>query len=180
MEVYAHSSLEPPLEYNQDQAPFIFDESKFILTFLTLLEVKKILCSFRLLLEVKTGKEIPGVIKIIVPRKVFSKQFCFIRCRRQHLQIVEKRRYSRFAFVENTISNSPKVLRGKFSGSDGLFCCISICKFDSFTNSFATISSLSELYFRFRRFILLVQIKEVIICSYHVTYAFQSESTLYS
>ena len=35
----------------------------------------------------------------------------------------------------------------------------SICKFGSFKNSFETITSLSGLYFRFRRFILLVQKK---------------------
>ena len=37
-----------------------------------------------------------------------------------------------------------------FLGSDGLFCFSSICKFDSFKNPFATITSLSELYFRFK------------------------------
>ena len=53
-------------------------------------------------------------------------------------------------------------MRAKFLGSNGLFCFISICKFDSFKNPFATITSLPELYFRFRRFILLIQIKKVI------------------
>ena len=38
-------------------------------------------------------------------------------------------RYSRFTFVGNTISNSAKVLRDKFLGSDGLFSLISICEF---------------------------------------------------
>ena len=69
-------------------------------------------------------------------------------------------RYSRFTFVENTISNSPKVPRTKFLGSDGLFCFISICKFGSFKNPFAMITSLLDFYFRFRRFILLVQVKK--------------------
>ena len=36
-----------------------FDESRFVMTFLTILRVMKILCSFRLVLEGKTGKEIP-------------------------------------------------------------------------------------------------------------------------
>ena len=38
-------------------------------------------------------------------------------------------------------------------------CFSRICKFGSFKNPFATITSLSELYFWFRRFILLVQTK---------------------
>ena len=48
------------------------------------------------------------------------------------------------------IDNSPKVPRAKFLGTDELFCFISICKFDGFKNPFATITSLSELYFRWR------------------------------
>ena len=54
---------------------------------------------------------------------------------------VDKRRYNSFAFVENTICNSPKVPRAKFLGSHRLFCFISLCKFGSFKNSFATITS---------------------------------------
>ena len=106
------------------------------------------------------------VIKIRVLRKVFSTQFCFITCRRQHFQAVEQRRCNRFTFAENTISNSSKVTRAMFLGSNGLFCFISICKFGSFCNDyknpFATITSLSELYIRSRRFIILIQTKKVI------------------
>ena len=38
--------------------PDVFDESKFVMTFLTILGVMEILCSFRLVLERKTGKAI--------------------------------------------------------------------------------------------------------------------------
>ena len=69
-------------------------------------------------------------------------------------------------FVENTISNWPKVTRAKFLGSNGPFCFISICKFGSFKNCFARITNLSELYFIIRRFILLVQMKKVISMHY--------------
>ena len=37
--------------------PDAFDKSRFIMTFLTILEVTEILCSFKLVLEEKTGKE---------------------------------------------------------------------------------------------------------------------------
>ena len=63
-----------------------------------------------------------------------------------------------------TVSNLPKVLRAL--RSDGLFCSSSICKFASFKNPFAMITSLSKLYFRFRRFTLLVQAKKVISMNY--------------
>ena len=39
---------------------------------------------------------------------------------------------------------------------------ISKCKFGSFKNPFATVTSLSELYFRIKRFISLLQTKKVI------------------
>ena len=54
MKVQAHSSLEPPLQ----SGPSTFDESRFIMTFLIILGVTEILCSFRLVVEWKTGKEI--------------------------------------------------------------------------------------------------------------------------
>ena len=76
MKVQAHSPLEPPLEHNQDQMPLM---NQGLLTFLAILGVTEILRSFRLVLEGKTG----------VLRKVFSKQFCFIRCRRRHLWAIE-------------------------------------------------------------------------------------------
>ena len=76
----------------------------------------------------------------------------------RRLQLIKKT----FTFIENAISNSPKVPRATFLGSDGLFCFNSIHKFGSFKNPFATINSLPELYFRFRRFSLLVQTKKVI------------------
>ena len=62
--------------------------------------------------------------------------------------------------------NSPKAPGAKFLGSDGHFCFISICKFCNFKNPFATITSLSELYFRYRSFMLLVQMKKMISMNY--------------
>ena len=41
-----------------------------------------------------------------------------------------------------------------------------MCKFDSFKNTFATITSLPKLYFKFRRFILLVQTNEMASMNY--------------
>ena len=40
-------------------APDAFDKSKFIMTFQTILRITEILCSSQLVLEGKTGKEIP-------------------------------------------------------------------------------------------------------------------------
>ena len=40
--------------------PDTFDESRLVITFLTILGVMEILCGFRLVLGRKTDKEIPG------------------------------------------------------------------------------------------------------------------------
>ena len=99
-----------------------FDELKVHYEFLTILGVTEILCSFRLVLEGKTGNELSES--------------------------------SRLEFLETFLANNfaLSVTEAKFLESGGLFNFINICKFGSFKNPF-------ELYFRFRRFILLVQTK---------------------
>ena len=105
---------------------------------------------FQLLLEGKTGKEIPES---------------------SILEFLEKFSANNFALSDAEDNTSGPLNRGgiadlpllcKFLESNRLFCFISTCKFGSFKNPFATITSLSELYFRIRRFILLIQMKEVI------------------
>ena len=69
MNVQAHSSLESPLEYTG------LWRIRFVMTFLTILGVMELLCSFRLVLEGKTGKEIPesSRLKIVwFPKIVWS------------------------------------------------------------------------------------------------------------
>ena len=44
--------------------PDAFDKSRLIRTFLTILEVTEILCSFKLVLEGNTGKEIPELSRL--------------------------------------------------------------------------------------------------------------------
>ena len=75
--------------------------------------VTEILCSFRLVLEGKIGKQTPESSR---------------------LQLLDMFSDSRFTFVENTFSDSPKVPRAQFLGNDGLLCFINICKFGSFKN----------------------------------------------
>ena len=55
------------------------------------------------------------------------------------------------------------------SHNTACFCFISIHKFGRFKNPFETITNLPGLYFRFRRFILLLQTKKVISMNYHST-----------
>ena len=55
MKVQIHNSSEPPLQ----SGPYAFAESRLVMIFLTSFGVPEILCSFRLVLEGKAGKEIP-------------------------------------------------------------------------------------------------------------------------
>ena len=106
---------------------------------------------FRLVLEGKTDKKIPKSSESL--KKFLANNFILSDAEVNTCEpSVEQRRYRRLTFVENNISNLPKVPRAKFLKCDGLFRLINICKFDSFKNAFATITSLSELYFTFRNF----------------------------
>ena len=55
--------------------PDAFDKSRFIMTFLTILGVTEILCSFKLVLEGKTGKEIPESSRLEFLEKFSANNF---------------------------------------------------------------------------------------------------------
>ena len=117
----------------------------------------EILCRFRLVLEGKIGKEIPDSSRLEILEKFLANSFALSDAEDNTSGALNRGGIADLP-VENT-RNSPKVSRAKFLGSDGIFCFSGICKFGSFKSPFATITSLSELYSRFRRFILLLQIK---------------------
>ena len=58
-----------------ESGPDAFDESRFAMTFLTILEVMDILCSFRLVLQGKTGKEIPESSRFEFLEKFLANNF---------------------------------------------------------------------------------------------------------
>ena len=66
-----------------------FDESRFVITSLTILGVMDILCSFRLVLEKKTDKEKPESSRFELLEKFLANNFALSDARRQHLWFVE-------------------------------------------------------------------------------------------
>ena len=58
--------------------PDVFDESRFVMTFLTILGVMEILCSFTLLLERETGKEIPELSRLDSLEKFLANSFALL------------------------------------------------------------------------------------------------------
>ena len=55
--------------------PDAFDESRFVITFLTILGVTEILCNFRLLIEGKTGKEMSESSRLEFLEKFLANNF---------------------------------------------------------------------------------------------------------
>ena len=73
MKVQAHSSFRNTTEIQS--GPDAFDESRFVMTFLTILGVMEILCSFRLVLEGKTGKEISESSRLELSENFLANKF---------------------------------------------------------------------------------------------------------
>ena len=55
-----------------------FDKSRFVITFLTILGVTEILCSFRLVLDGKKGKEIPESSRLEFLEKFSANNFALL------------------------------------------------------------------------------------------------------
>ena len=127
----------------------------------------EILCSFRLVLEGKTGKEIPESSRFEFSEKFLANNFALSDAEDNTSGPPNRGGIADLPLLRTLLAIGQKSQEPSFwEVMDELFCFSKICKFGSFKNPFATITSLSELYFRFRRFILLVQTKKVISMNY--------------
>ena len=59
-------------------APDTFEESRVVMTYLTILWATEIFCSFGLVLEEKTGKEIPESSKLEFLEKLLANNFALL------------------------------------------------------------------------------------------------------
>ena len=106
--------------------------------------VTEILCSFKLVLEGKTGKEIPESSRLEFSERFSANNFALSNAEDNTSGLLNSRGIADLPLLRT-------LLAIQVSGSNGLFCFISICKFGSFKNPFVMITSLSELYFGIRR-----------------------------
>ena len=137
--------------------PDAFDESRFVMT---ILGVTEVICSFRLVLERKTGKEIPKSSRLEFLEKFLANNFALSDAEDNTSGLLNRGGIADLPLLRTLLAIHQKSRELSFwEVMDS--CFSSICKFSSFKKLFATITSLSELYFRFRRFILLVQMKKV-------------------
>ena len=95
------------------------------MTFLTILGVTEKLCSFKLVLEGKTGEEIPESSRLEFLEKFSANNFALSDAEDNTSGPLIRGGMTDLPLL-NTLSNSPKVTRPKFLGSNGLFYFISI------------------------------------------------------
>ena len=91
------------------------------MAFLTILGVKEMLCSFRLVPERKISKEIPESSRLEFLEKLSANNFALSDAEYNTSGPLHRGSVADLPFVENTIGNSPKVPRAKFMGSYGLY-----------------------------------------------------------
>ena len=117
----------------------------------------EILCSFRLVLEGKTGIEIPEWSRLEFLEKILANTFALSDA--EVTAPLNRGGISDLPLLRRLLSTLPEVLRAKFLGTDGHFCFTSMHVWQ------LQEPSLSEPYFRFRRFILLLQLEKKISMS---------------
>ena len=135
------------------------------MTFLTTLGNTETLCSFKLVLEEKTGKEIPESSRLDFLEKFSVNSFALSDAQDNTSSPLNKGGIADLPLLRTLLAIHQKSREPSFWEVMNS-CFMSICKFGNFKNPFAMITSLSELYFRSRRFILLVQTKKLISMSY--------------
>ena len=76
--------------------PDAFDESRFVMTFLTILRVMEILCSFGLVLEGKTGKGIPESSRLDLIETFLASNFALLDAEDCLMEINKKYSYRKY------------------------------------------------------------------------------------
>ena len=132
---------------------------------LTILGVLEILCSFRLVLEGKIAKEIPESSRLKFLEKFSANNFALSDAEDSTSGLLNRGGIVDLPLLR-TLLAIHQISRESSFWEVIDSCFISICKFGSFKNPSATITSLSELCFSIRRFILLIETKKVISMNY--------------
>ena len=129
--------------------PDALDESRFVMTFLTILGVMDILCSFRLVLEGKTGKEIPESSRFEFLEKFLANNFALSDAEDNTSVPLNRGGTADLPLLRILLAIRQKSREPSFwEVMDS--CFSSVCKFGSFKNPFTMITSQSEIYFRFK------------------------------
>ena len=134
------------------------------MAFLTNFGVTEIFCNFRLVLEGRAGKEVPESSRLGYIQKFLASNFALSDAEDNTSGALNRGGIADLLLLRTLLTICQKSQNPSFWKGWTLFI-ISMCKGGSFKNPFTTNINLSKLYFRFRRFILLVQMKKVISVS---------------
>ena len=124
MKVQAHNSLEPSLEYNQDQMPLMNQDSLW--PFQPSWELQKYY-------EVsgKMGKQIPKSSRSEFLEKFLAKNFALSDAEDNTSEHLNRGGIADLVLLKTLLAIHQKY---KFLGSHGVFCSFSTCKFGSLKN----------------------------------------------
>ena len=123
------------------------------MTFLTILGVTEIPCSFILVLEGKAGKGMPENLILKFLDKFLGSNFALIDGEDNIFRSLNRRGAEDFLLLRALLAICQKPREPSFWKVMDTFYFICKCTSSSFKNSFVTITSLPELCFRFRRYI---------------------------
>ena len=135
------------------------------MTFLTILGAMEILCSFRLVLERKTGKDMCKSSRLGFLKKFSATNFALSDAEDNISWPLNRGGIADLPLLRTLLASCQKSLEPSL-WEVRIFSFTSIYKFGSFKNPSVRITSLSELYFTIKRFILLVQTQKVISMNY--------------
>ena len=128
---------------------------------LTILGVMRVLCSLRVVLE---GKEIPESLRLELFDKFLVNNFVLSDAEDNTSGPLNRGVRADLPLLKTLLAIRHKSPESQVSGKG--YTLLFYSKFGSSKNLFAMITSLPELYFRFRGFTLLVQTKRVISMNY--------------
>ena len=136
------------------------------MTFLTIFGVTEILCSFKLVLEGKTGKKISESSKLEFIEKYSANNFALSDAKDNTSLSLNAEGIADLSLSRTLLAIRHKSRERSFWQVMDSFVLLAYCKFGSFNNLFATITSLVELYLTIRRFFSFLHMKKVISMNY--------------
>ena len=125
------------------------------MTILTILRVMEILCSFRLILEGKTGKEMSQSSRLEFVEKFLANNFALSSAEGSTSGSLNRRALVELPLLRTLLAIRQKSREPSFWEVMNSFVLVAYANLENFKNPFAMIISLSELYFRFRRLTLI-------------------------
>ena len=126
----------------------------------------EILCSFRLVLEGKTGKEIPEPSRFEFLEKFLANNFALSDAEDNTSGPLNRGGIADLPLLRTLLAIRQKSREPSFWEVMDSFVLVAYASLAVSRTLLQRLLALSELYFRFRRFILLVQTKKVISMDY--------------